>query len=126
MSEKVIKKSDLAYQRDKDKEKVKGIFRFYEVPGGSMSFVYKKYKEDPVENYTMIDGQVYTVPLSVARHLNNSGKYPIHAYSQDDLGNPIPIIGKKVARYGFQSLEFVDLEDTSIPANSSFGLSMGR
>jgi hypothetical protein len=51
-------KVNLRYQRDKDREQVKGIFRFHEVPGGSMSFVYKAYKEDQVERYDLFDGEI--------------------------------------------------------------------
>ena len=105
---------NLKYQHDKDSEKVKGIFRFYEVPGGSMSFVFKVYKEDPVERYDLYDGQVYTLPLGVAKHLNKNGWYPVHVHSVDENGKPLARIGQKVRRFGFQSLEFVDIDDLSI------------
>jgi len=42
-------KPSLKYQRDKDREMVRGIFRFHEVPGGLMSCVCKAYREAPVE-----------------------------------------------------------------------------
>jgi len=106
-------KPSLRYQRDKDREKVKGIFRFYEVPGGSMSFVFKQYKEDPVERYDLVDGKIYTLPLGVAKHLNKNGSYPVHAYTVKEDGKPSQHIGKKVRRFGFQSLEFMDVEDLS-------------
>ena len=54
---------------------------------------------------------MYTIPLGVARHLNKSGWYPIHAYEQDETGKPVARVGQKVRRYGFQSLEFVDVDD---------------
>ena len=77
---------NLKYMRDKDREAVKGVFRFYEVPGGTLSFVFRAYKEDPVERFDLIDGQIYTIPLGVARHLNKNGKYPVHAYAQNESG----------------------------------------
>lgn len=104
-------KNTLRYQRDKDREMVKGIFKFYEVQGGSMSFVYKAYKEDPVERYDFIDGHVYTIPLGVAKHLNKNGWYPVHAYAMDENGKASMKIGQKVRRFGFNSLEFVDIDD---------------
>ena len=71
--EEIKKKPNLKYQRDKDREKVKGIFRFFECPGSELSFVYKAYKEDDVEDdvekFTLIDGEIYTLPLGVAKHL---------------------------------------------------------
>lgn len=102
---------NLKYQRDKDREMVKGIFKFYEVPGGSMSFVYRAYKEDPVERFDLVDGQVYKLPLGVAKHLNKNGWFPLHTYALDEYGKPAMKIGQKVRRFGFQSLEFVDIDD---------------
>ena len=101
----------LSYQRQKDKQPVKGVFHFYEVPGGSMSFNFKKYKGDPVERYDLEDGKVYTLPLGVARHLNKNGTYPVHQYLSDESGNVSKRIGQKVRRFGFQSLEFMDIDD---------------
>lgn len=103
--------TNLKYQRDKDSEMVKGIFHFYEVPGGSMSFNFKKYKGDKVERYDMVDEGVYTIPLGVAKHLNQNGNYPIHQHLKDESGNVSMKIGQKVNRFGFQSLEFMDIDD---------------
>lgn len=107
------KKPNLKYQRDKDREKVKGIFRFYECPGAQLSFPYKAYKEDQVEKFTLVDGNIYTLPLGVAKHLNKNGFYPVHEYMQDESGKVSMIVGKKVRRFGFQSLEFVDVDELS-------------
>jgi hypothetical protein len=109
-------KQNLNYQRDKDKEPVKGIFRFHEVPGGSMSFSLKLHKGDPVETYTLRDGEVKTVPLGVAKHLNKNCSYPEYGYVKTDIeGNmqDAARIIKKIRRCSFQSLEFIDIEDVS-------------
>ena len=112
MDQKEIKKKpNLKYLRDKDREKVKGIFRFHEVPGGTLEFPFKKYKQDPVEKFKLIDGQQYTLPLGVAKHLNSSGAYPVHEHAMSEDGRNIFKVGKSVRRYSFQSLEFVDIED---------------
>lgn len=105
-----ITDAKLRYMRDKDRELVKGIFRFYEVPGGRLDFVFRKYKGDPIERYSLVDGQVYSLPLGVAKHLNEGGWYPVHSYKVDEAGTPSMHIGKKVSRVGFQSLEFIDIE----------------
>ena len=115
-----VKKS-LKYERDKMREKVKGIFKFYEVPGGNLSFCYKEFKEDDVEKYSFTDGQIYEIPLGVARHLNKNGWYPRHRHTLDASGNPLVDVGSKVRRFGFQSLEFVDIEDITpvgVPENA--------
>jgi hypothetical protein len=104
-------KPNLRYLRDKDREPVRGIFRFHEVPGGMMSFVYKAYKEDDIERFDLVDGSVYTIPLGVAKHLNKNCWYPVHAYAMDENGRPTMKIGEKVRRCSFQSLEFVDIDD---------------
>lgn len=104
-------KINLRYLRDKDREMVKGIFRFHECPGAMMSFPFKKWKEDEVERYDLVDGEVYTIPLGVAKHLNQNLWYPLHAYAQDENGKNLMKIGQKIRRCSFQSLEFVDIED---------------
>ena len=107
------KKLNLKYMRDKDREMVKGKFIFHEVPGGMMSFVFRKYKEDPVERYDLKDGEIYNIPLGVAKHLNKNCWYPVHHFQQDEKGDKVQKIGQKVRRCSFQSLEFVDIEDLS-------------
>lgn len=102
---------NLQYQRDKDAEVVRGVFHFYEVPGGLLEFVYKAYKGDEVEKYSLEDNKVYSIPRGVARHLNKSGWYPVHTYMTDETGRSTAKIGQKVARYGFSSLEFFDSDD---------------
>lgn len=104
------RKDNIEYLREKDREKVKGVFRYFESPGATLSFPFKKYKKDPVEIYHLIDGQTYELPLGVAKHLNNNGWYPIHVHRIDDMGNAHPMVGKKVKRFGFDSLEFMDVD----------------
>lgn len=111
------KKINLKYQRDKDREMVRGIFHFYEVPGGELKFPFKQYKEDELENYTLMDGQICTIPLGVAKHLNKNGWYPVHTYSMDAEGKPTARIGQKVRRFGFSSLEFIDTDDLTPEGN---------
>lgn len=112
-SEKQKKALDIESMRAKDREPVKGIFRFHEVPGGTLKFPYRAYKGDEPEKFTLVDGEVYTIPLGVARHLNKNGWYPVHSHAQDDSGRSIFKVGQKVRRFSFQSLEFVDTEDLS-------------
>ncbi len=100
------------HQRERDKEKVRGIFKYYEVPGGTFSFVYGPiYKGDSTERFDFEDGKVYSIPLGVAKHLNKNGWYPEHKHVVDEYGKSIAVIGTKHRRFGFQSLEFVDIDD---------------
>lgn len=114
----VKKKVNLEYLRDKDREPVKGIFHFHEVPGGKLSFPYKAYKGDKVITYELTDGAITTIPLGLARHLNKDCWYPVHEHRLDESGRPSEVIGKKVKRCSFESLEFVDIGDIGITGES--------
>lgn len=96
-------------QRERDLEKVKGIFRFYEVnmPDATLSFNFKKYKEDPVERYDLINNKFYELPRMVAEHLVQNGKYVVHKYAKDKDGNHSMRVGEVKNRFGFESLEFM-------------------
>lgn len=110
------KRANLKYQYEKDREMVKGIFKFYEVEGGTLSFSLKLYKEEvDATRYDLIDGQMYTIPLGVAKHLNKNGWYPMHVFSTDVDGKPLQKIGQKIRRFGFISTEFMDLTDYEAP-----------
>lgn len=114
-------KKQIEYQRAKDAEIVRGIFRFYEIPGGTLEFTYGPiYKGDEQQNYKLTDGMVYSLPLGVARHLNKNCWYPVHKQLLDESGKPSIRIGQKVRRCGFQSLEFVDIEDLTPVGNGLY------
>jgi hypothetical protein len=107
------KKVDLDYLRDRDRELVKGIFKNFEEPGGTMRFNIRLHKGDKVEKYELEDGQIYTIPLGVARHLKKNCWYPVHAQRQDSKGMVSQYIGQKVHRCSFHILDTIDLEELS-------------
>lgn len=115
--EKKETKTKLEYLRDKHRQKVKGMFKFYEVPGGEITFPFLEFKGDPVQQYTMKDGEIYEIPLGVALHLNKNCWYPVHHHEQDSSGATSVRIGQKVRRMGFQSLEFTEEVDFSEVGN---------
>lgn len=118
------KKKVIADNYDKMKEKdaqlVRGKFVYHECPGGMLEFSYRKYKGEDIVKYQLIDGQIYSIPLGVAKHLNTNVAYPEYSYVQgEDMvqanaqgfdGNKIMKITKKVRRCSFQSLEFLDID----------------
>lgn len=104
-------KSNLKFKQEKDRQLVKGIFNFHEVPGGEMKFVYAKYKGEQPVRYKLQDGEVYSLPLGVAKHLNKDCWYPVHAHALNSEGKAVFKIGERKRRCGFQSLEFIDPED---------------
>lgn len=102
---------NLNYLREKDSRLVRGIFKNFETPGGEVRFVYRKYKGEEIKKYVLRDGETYSIPLGVAKHLNNNCNYPVHAYTTNEEGIPTMRVGKRVNRFGFQSLEFMGLDD---------------
>ena len=96
------------FMRQRDREMVRGIFRFFEVPGGNMSFSYRKYKGDQVESFSMNDGEIYTVPRGVASHLSNNCWYPESAHKMDEFGRIVAQVNKKKRRCSFEPLDFMD------------------
>lgn len=97
------------YEMWKEESKmVTGVFRCLEPRGGSVKFAFRKYKQDPTRWYTMQDGQEYTVPLAVARHLNSNCNYPVHSHILDSDGKTtIDTTGKKESRMNFESTQFM-------------------
>lgn len=103
--EKEIIAKELKVKRDKDRTMVRGMFQNHECPGGSFAFMVRKYAEDPIEKYTMQDGEVYTIPLGVARHLNTSCWFPVHKFKSKDSSMTVQ---EKMRRVSFQGLEFLE------------------
>ncbi len=72
---------------------VRGRFRCFETPGSSTRIQVLKYKGVPMFDKTMMDGEMYEIPLYAARHLNGydatakaingqvgSCSYPVHGF----------------------------------------------
>lgn len=99
-------------KRIEEQRMVRGIFRFHEVPKGQMDFMFRKYKGDKLEKYSMKDGEVYEVPLAVARHLNTNCWYPVYGHNDKAQANvsdsALMSIKEKIRRCSFQSLDFVE------------------
>lgn len=105
-------KITLKQLRERDREPVRGVFKYHENPGGRVRFSIKLYKEDPVETYEFVDGGIYTVPRGVATHLNKNTFYPEYEHSRvaSEVGGiPELRVKKKINRMGFYPLDFVDV-----------------
>ena len=117
--------------QEEETKLVSGRFRNFESPGGSLRVQIKKYKNVPMFDKTLIDNEVYEVPLYVARHLQgidhiakelngkiNTCAYPVHGHIMNgsewapahvnEHGIPIASVqvAKWIRRYGFESLQF--------------------
>jgi hypothetical protein len=106
----------MEFLRDKHREKVKGIFKYDELPGGTLEFVFKEFKDDPTERYELRDGQVYSLPLGVVKHLKQNGWIPVNKHAMDENGRPSIELGMKKKRFSFNVLDFIDIEELSGPS----------
>ncbi len=138
---KKISREELAKQikkmRDRDSELVTGIFKNLENPAtnggrGSVVFSYKYYPGQENEVYELWDGERYTLPRGVARHLNNNCFYKEYQHLPGEFGqtgirggtssdgriqtNSLQM-AKKVHRYAFHSLEYMDDDVDMYPTN---------
>lgn len=124
------KAEEILYLKDKEREKVRGTFHYYEVPQGVLGFSFRKYPGEPIEKYILFDGQEYELPLGVAMHLNENGWYPRYDYIPNEsgkllaghgLGNSATTlrVAQKVRRFGFTSSDFrVEHPSNSVAASS--------
>jgi hypothetical protein len=83
-------------------KKVKGTFVNIECPGQPAKICGLYYKGMSYFEKTFEDGEKCTIPLSVARFINERCNYDQHSYILDDRGTPIKS-QKAVPRYKFTS-----------------------
>jgi len=81
-------------------KKVYGTFVNIECPGQPGKISAKLYKGMQYFSQTFEDGVQYTIPLSVARFINERCQHEKHSYLQDEKGNPLKS-GMKTPRYKF-------------------------
>jgi hypothetical protein len=121
--------------KERDSEMVTGIFKNLEQPGGSVSFNLKLYDGDDFSHeYTFFDNERYTIPRGVARHLNNNCAYKAYKYLPGESGDKGVIAAhndgslkgapnmtetRKVQRFAFQSLEYMDEDPEMYPSGLS-------
>lgn len=140
-STKKISSEDLKKQiqrmRDRDAEEVTGIFKNLENPAsnggrGKLCFGYKYYPGETLTAYELYDGERYRIPRGVARHLNNNCFYTQATPLRGDFGDTVVLTGnatdgrmvrpeynrfKKIHRYQFHSLEYMDDDADMYPSN---------
>lgn len=137
---KKITREELARQiskmRERDSEMVTGIFKNHENPAtaggrGSVVFAYKYYPGDDYVTYELCDGERYQLPRGVARHLNNNCFYREYQHLPGEYGesgirggvsdgrlkSQSMQMSRKVHRYAFHSLEYMDDDPEMMPTN---------
>lgn len=116
---------------DEESKMVRGRFINVEYPGSAQKITYQKYPEFGVFEKVMMDGEMYTIPLWVARfingvditakgcggkihtcsypvheHIMQNGKFPTAQYDSDGIAVPILTKINRKSRYRFESMEF--------------------
>jgi len=106
--------------RQEDAKKVKGKFRCYKPPGGNVEFYFRLWKGDPIEKYTLVDGQEYDLPMGVIKHLNENCYEEDKEFMLDANGDKIRGAGKKNYRFSFTPLGYGRQEETNVPAAANY------
>lgn len=114
--EKRLSAADLAKQAEHDSQMVKGRFNYKENPGGRFKLAQKFGKGFKLFRETFIDGHEYTIPLGVAKYINNKCKYPRLVPGTDQHGREIPntSVEIQVQRAEFSIYEFIT-KDMMVP-----------
>jgi len=92
-------------QRKEDARLIKGTFQDNAGKGGHVRFFFRKWKGDPVAEYTLEDGKEYELPLAVVRHLNSGCCYEQHSYLTGPDGKHLKT-GRKIHRFSFKTAEY--------------------
>jgi hypothetical protein len=92
-----------AMTKDTDRP-VTGTFLNVECPGQPAKICVRLYRGMDLFVKNFMDGEKCTIPLSVARHINERCNYEKHEHLLDDKGNPVKN-PKAIPRYKF-NLEF--------------------
>lgn len=60
--------------RAEDAKMVKGQFEFVEAEGGFFEFAYRIYPGENIQQFTLIHGEICTIPMGLVKHLNGCKK----------------------------------------------------
>jgi hypothetical protein len=114
--EKRLTASDLAKMAQHDSQMVRGRFNYIENKGGKFKCSQKFGKGFRLFRETFIDGHEYTIPLGVAKYINNKCRYPRLQPAIDDKGREIPntSVEVQVQRAEFSIYEFIT-PDMAVP-----------
>jgi hypothetical protein len=84
---------------------VRGVFENVEIPGLSLQFSFRAYK-GKIERYKFEEGESYTVPLSVAKHIDEM-RTIVDSNLMDASGRPYKVQGKGQRRFSFRITEYL-------------------
>lgn len=100
------KHPELWKEYQQEQRPVKGKFLCHNPKHGTITFHYRKYPWESITKYTFEHGQTYTVPLGVARHVQNNCEFPEYQHSVDVRGKKTTGIARMESRMDFIPLDF--------------------
>jgi|SRR5882672_4755 len=119
-------KKKIKSMRDRDAETLVGIFRNFEHRSnagstGTLLFSFKMYPGEENAMYELQDGERYALPRGVVRHIKNNCYWKEYVQLPGEMGRGMQQgvpdgkyvtknmqASRKVHRFGFDSLEFMD------------------
>lgn len=107
VSKKVVNKDSIEAMTEKEDVMVSGVFKNLENPGDSGFISCRFRKGQPIFTKRFFDGEIATIPLSVAKHINQRCAYEKHGYEIDDKGNHKKIVESRKQRYQFVSTDYM-------------------
>lgn len=107
---------DTDNQKDLDQKLVRGTFKFFERPNGTLRFSYRRYRGEKITTYILKDGSTYELPWGVVRAMEESSHYQTHNIEIANQNGAIPHGEREVmatqkgqARYAFWPDKFGSL-----------------
>lgn len=101
-------------QKGLDTRMIRGKFHYYERPGGTHSFVYRRYQDEKIITYRLRDQGFYELPWGVVRALEDGAYYWTHNIEVDsDASDREVVVGgmqtvatkrKGLPRYAFMPI----------------------
>lgn len=89
-------------KRAHDSELVTGVFKYYELQGGTFEFWDRlPYVGEKMRRFKLKDGETAQIPRHTADKLRNGGKYPIHTDMYDASGKRTTRVGDWIDRFDF-------------------------
>lgn len=104
--------------RKEDEKPVRGMFEFTEAEGGYFSFAYRFYPGEPIQMYTLIHGEICTLPMGIVKHINGTKK-KVRRYAnvEQTPHGPIkqPNTYDTISRVRFVPYEFLNEKESQLP-----------
>lgn len=80
--QKLLRQRRVEELRERDSTEIVCRFINHEMKNGTATFIFRKYKQDPIRTYEFRDGGVYKINLGLMEHVNNTCKYREHQYNE--------------------------------------------